>query len=542
VNLTEAQYEAVYSHDRNLVVVAGAGSGKTRVLVERYLALLDAHPDWSLNALVAITFTRKAAQEMRDRVRQSLEERLANAVPEKQDLWARRLASMDSARIDTIHGLCATILRANAAEAGLDPDFAVLDEVEAALILDGAIETALQDMAASDDPALTLFAEHDNSSVTQVLRTFASLELPDAPDDLMAQWQMQWQQAAEAHVRRLCTDATLLAALDWIPDGGWPEGDKLMDVWTQVHEGCETLLNHNAALDSRLVALDQVTRAINLRSGSKKAWGEDGLQIAKDHLRDIRSCCQQAQIRIGTSPGSLDEEAARLIPLWLRLIRQVQVYYAEVKQREGLLDFEDLEQHTRDLLTEYPQVRQRYQDAEFQHLLVDEFQDTNARQWSIIQSLADPQRPGSLFIVGDQKQSIYAFRGADVSVFGAVRQQLVSIGGGEIALNRSFRSHRPLIGCFNALFARILEQDPASPVARYQTALDQPLEAERLDPPGSSPSLELLLVNTGSESAAPYHSEDYRRWEAYQIARRIQAMIDGWDEVEVANGHQPVTE
>src|SRR5664279_4326057 len=121
--LTTAQNDAIYNHDDNLIVVAGAGSGKTFVLVERYLALLDRHPEWSLNALVAITFTQKAAQEMRDRVRQHLQRRVDEAEGQAGERWANRLAAMDSARIDTIHGLCAAILRGNAAEAGVDPGF-----------------------------------------------------------------------------------------------------------------------------------------------------------------------------------------------------------------------------------------------------------------------------------------------------------------------------------------------------------------------------------------------------------------------------------
>src|ERR1041385_7342215 len=101
---TQSQETAVHQHGKNLIVVAGAGSGKTYVLVERYLALLDANRDWPLNALVAITFTKKAAQEMRDRVRQALEKRYhTQNDPSERDLWAARMAAMDSARIDTIH-------------------------------------------------------------------------------------------------------------------------------------------------------------------------------------------------------------------------------------------------------------------------------------------------------------------------------------------------------------------------------------------------------------------------------------------------------
>src|SRR5579871_5075782 len=133
MTLTPAQETEITNSSDNLVVVAGAGSGKTFVLVERYLALLDAHPDWPLNALVAITFTQKAAQEMRDRVRQHLQRQADNAEGDDAARWANRVAAMDSARIDTIHGLCSTILRANAAEAGVDPGFEVLDEIEASV-------------------------------------------------------------------------------------------------------------------------------------------------------------------------------------------------------------------------------------------------------------------------------------------------------------------------------------------------------------------------------------------------------------------------
>ncbi len=142
MSLTDAQYTAIHNHADNLIVIAGAGSGKTYVLVRRYLALLDRNPDWALNALVAITFTQKAAQEMRDRVRQHLQQQ-ADADPDTER-WANRLAAMDSARIDTIHGLCASILRANAAAANVDPAFTVLDEIEMRVLIDRAIDDVLR--------------------------------------------------------------------------------------------------------------------------------------------------------------------------------------------------------------------------------------------------------------------------------------------------------------------------------------------------------------------------------------------------------------
>lgn len=189
-----------------------------------------------------------------------------------------------------------------------------------------------------------------------------------------------------------------------------------------------------------------------------------------------------------------------------------------------------------DLLAARPEVAARYHAAEFRHLLVDEFQDTNAAQWAIVSALADPDAPGSLFLVGDQKQSIYAFRGADVSVFHEARARLGPQA--EIALARSFRTHQPLVTAFNALFARILSRDPASPVYNYQTDLGVPMDAARADPPGGGPFIEVLLVNK-SAGDDRVNADDARRWEAYEIAQRIQAMVQARTPVYDRSSGQP---
>src|SRR5436190_11774442 len=115
---TVEQRDAIFTHDRNLIVTAGAGSGKTRVLVDRFIAVLEANPDWPLPSIVAITFTEKAAREMRDRVRQAIENRILQATTGRDEVairrWRDHQSALDSARIGTIHGLCTSILRANA--------------------------------------------------------------------------------------------------------------------------------------------------------------------------------------------------------------------------------------------------------------------------------------------------------------------------------------------------------------------------------------------------------------------------------------------
>jgi len=522
--MTPQQEQAVREHGRNLVVVAGAGSGKTRVLVERYLALLDCNPDWPLNALVAITFTRKAAQEMRDRVRQALEERLRSALnDETRAVWAARLASIDSARIDTIHGLCASLLRANAAEAGLDPDFAVLDEVEAGIVLDSALDAALQ--AALHDPtsgAARLFAEYDAKALRAALADFIAADLPPPPADLLSVWQAAWEADAVAALDTLCADPTFVEATSWQPSGGWPQTpDKLLDVWHEARRLCA--LVQAGEIPARAAALAALKSAVRLNVGSKRAWGsEEALTEAKSVLKALRSLAEQTANTIGEPPGPLDTQAAALLPAWYDLIERAQTAYRTAKRRLRALDFDDLERLTANLLAAHPDVAARYRAAEFRHLLVDEFQDTNAAQWAIISALADLDSPGRLFLVGDQKQSIYAFRGADVSVFQAARARLGPQA--EIALARSFRAHQPLVTAFNAVFSRILTRDPASPVYNYQTDLGAPMDAARANPPGSGPFVELLLVNK-SASEDKLNADDVRRWEACEIAQRIHALV-----------------
>lgn len=527
MDYTPEQRTAVFNHQQNLIVVAGAGSGKTRVLVERYLALLDAHPEWPLNALVAITFTKKAAGEMRDRVRRGLEIRLQGVTsPAERQRWAGLLAQMDSARIDTIHGLCATILRANAAEARIDPDFIVLDETEAALLLESVIDDVLAQIVMHNDPVVALFAEYEQRLVRSVLANKALLDAEwNAPvGDLFEQWRLQWAQEAAAEVERFKAEAERIGTI--IP----PEIDDPLAHGWQVCAQCLDSLYAPGEIDDYLSALYAIGE-ISLKGGSTKKWGVDKeiLDEFRGQLRAIREAVRLALKAIGQPPGEVDRHAARLLPLWSDLLLRVRESYQQIKNEQGMLDFDDLERLTLDLLTAYPHVRTRYRDAEFRHLLVDEFQDTNKRQWGIIQALADVHKGGSLFVVGDPKQSIYAFRGADVSVFEAVQGQVVRAGGMAVAMACSFRTHGPLVNCFNAVFEKLLVRDANSPVREFEVTLGEAMSAHRAAPPSSAPTFELLLIDR-QENGTPkdgekLSAEERRQWEAAEIARRLHELV-----------------
>jgi ATP-dependent helicase/nuclease subunit A len=531
---TPDQARAIDIRDHNLIVIAGAGSGKTRVLVERYLALLDANPDWPLNALVAITFTKKAAEEMRDRVRQGLENRLyAASEPTEIDRWTALFSQIDSARIDTIHGLCADLLRANAAEARLDPDFEVLDEVDAAILLEDTVDTVLVALAASDDPALELLTEYDSRTLQHTLTDeallLASLK-QHSPEEVLDYWRAMWEEEA---VRRFDDFCRWLDGADTYEP---VERDRLGEHWQTCLQAINRIQN-SAILAERLGACGEIAD-VDLRVGSATAWGgKKALRQSKDALKAIREYARDVMRAVGDPPGGDEERAAQLTPLWVSLIRRVSAAYRQAKTEQSLLDFNDLEQMTSDLLKNRS-VQARYRNAEFRHLLVDEFQDTNDTQWQIIQRLAGTDRQGSMFVVGDQKQSIYAFRGADVSVFGQVRDQIVAAGGKEIPLAISFRTHQPLVTCFNELFARLLVRDPHSPVAAYQVERGGEMAAHRTAPPQDSPPLELLLIDRYQydDEGQPIPDEegkvkalsadDRRRWEALEIAQRLRAMVE----------------
>jgi ATP-dependent helicase/nuclease subunit A len=530
---TESQRQAIYTR-RSAIVVAGAGSGKTRVLVERYLTLLEENPDWSLNALVAITFTRKAAGEMRDRVRSALERKRYDAQL-ADDLnamkrWANLLSQMDSARITTIHALCADLLRANAAEANLDPDFVVLDETAAAVLLSSALEDAFARIAELDEygnpsPALKVFETYDLKTIRDSLMDsdVLSRAFDDLPDDLFAHWTAQWEREVDEALHRLFFTPRFIEASAWSVAGGFPQGDKLADVWIRVRE-CLDSLRSGSDAHHCFTLLSELASAqfINLTVGSAKAWGgKEILSEAKDALKIIREASQEALKIAGAPPDALDQHAAELVPAWLMLIRHVQQVYRAAKTKQSALDFNDLEHLTAKLLAESPDVVARYRNGEIFHLLVDEFQDTNEAQWTIAQGLAGLDRPGSLFVVGDPKQSIYAFRGADVSVFNEVQAQIHHIGGEQIHLSRSFRTHAPLVNRFNRLFQHILTVDDSSPVRAYQVDAGEPMEAQRDTPPCDDPDLVVLLMD---EQAAKDAGVPAREWEAAEIAQRLKAL------------------
>ncbi|KXK19478.1 MAG: UvrD/REP helicase [Chloroflexi bacterium OLB15] len=512
--LTETQRAAIYRHDCNIAVSAGAGSGKTFILTNRFLALLEARPEWRLNQIVAITFTQKAAGEMRDRVRELL---LAKAAETGDEQWQARLNEMDSARIGTIHSLCASLLRANAAVMGIDPDFAVLDDAQSLLMRQNAVEDSLRDLAGMPESVLTLFDEYDPQLVINTLGESLRFDMRDLPPNLFERWNQAYEFALQQTIRQL-THTELVAAARDFGFEGINGSDKLTEVWHECAGHMRALSSSDP--ETAFNALRALSQARVGNVGGGGVWGD--VKSYRAVLIGAVAACKEAFATLGDAPNDNDARAALLLEGWRQAVTLAGDHYQRLKDAAHALDFDDLELKTRELLA-IPEVAARYDGAEFQHLLVDEFQDTSGAQWHIVRALANPQRAGALFIVGDPKQSIYRFRGADPTTFEQAQRAIIGSGGLSLSLDESFRSHQPLVGCFNAAFSRILIRDELSPVARYQSTLGMPMHAHRVQPPCDEAAIELCLYNPKRMDEA--NSEERRVWEAQTIARQIQTLI-----------------
>jgi ATP-dependent helicase/nuclease subunit A len=460
MNLNAEQQRAVDA--RGLVFVsAGAGTGKTKVLVERFArAVCDEGID--VDSILVITYTEKTAGELRARIRARLVER------GRPDL-ARAL---DGAWISTIHGFCHRLLRSHPFAAGVDPRFRVLDESQGRVLRGEAFAEALAAFCANDDPArLRLLAIYGADGLRRML-TGVYETLRSAGRELVLE--LGERRSLTARVDELREAARCLA-----------EDERSGEAQRETARRTITHLEQDSAAD-RLFDL-----------GDLRLRGERAASY-----EEARKRVEQA---------ALDGLAAADRDLLQELLTGFAAAYQEAKDRESALDFEDLQLRARDLLRDDDAIREREQ-LRFRSIMVDEFQDTNRLQCELIDLIAGPRGGCERFFVGDEFQSIYGFRHADVQVF---RERRQAGGDGVLPLTMNYRSRPEVLAVVNHLFGNDFGDE------------FQPLTASGDFPdPVFGPPVELLVTDKSTYSGTDLH---WRRGEARAIARRIRDLIDGGD-------------
>ena len=453
--LNEEQLAAVEA-EGSVFVSAGAGTGKTSVLVERYVrAVCDRGID--VESILVITYTRKAAGELRTRIRAALRER------GRPDL-AREL---DGAWISTIHGFCARLLRAHPFAAGLDPRFRELEDAGAAVLRGEAFERALEAFCAGGDPErLRLLATYRAAGLRRML-TGVYETLRSAGRDL----ELELGERADIAnaVGALRVEAEALAA-------------DVSATETQCRNASEAL------------------RVVTSSSPPEKL-----VDLSAFASRGGRAASFESA-RKGVEQAALEELAAADRDLLQELLERFGAEYAATKRRESVVDFEDLQLAARDLLRDDPSVREATQ-LRFRMVMVDEFQDTNRLQCELIDLVAHSDLT-EVFTVGDEFQSIYGFRHADLEVFRERRAQASTL----LALTRNYRSRPQVLEAVNHLFGDAFGDD-------YQPLA---ASAEFADPVFGNP-VELLVTDKTSFAGTKEH---WRAGEARRIAGRVRELVD----------------
>ena len=495
-----------------LFVEAGAGSGKTSVLVSRAqtLTLEDGIP---IANIAAVTFTERAAAELRDRLRARLEQAALHTTrAEQRERALAALDDLDTAAIGTLHSFAQRILSEHPIEAGIPPLIEVLDEVGSSVAFEerwAQLRTELLDdttMSATINMALAagISLDHVRSLITKLNsdwdlvkeRVVAPGRPPEPTLPDLSPLVAQARQLAAMAIH--CTG----------PDDLFLDKLQRLSGWTDELES---------------VSGDDLAQLAVLKGAGDLRWSYGKAHSWGGRLAQLRDQCRDWQQSACLVVSQLVESTLRSIVYWcgVRVLES-----AETRRGEGRLEFHDLLVLARNLVREDADVRADLQ-LRYQRLLLDEFQDTDPIQIEIAVRIAggsgatqahweDVHVPqGSLFVVGDPKQSIYRFRRADIAMYLRAQQML----GGQVSLTTNFRSGAPILDWVNKVFSQVIVPDPAKQ-PKYQ-----PLTAYRVGPTVGAP----VTVLGAAEHTFKLTAAELREREAVDVARSVvQALDQGW--------------
>ena len=513
MQFTPSQQDAL-NIERHICVTAGAGSGKTTVLVERYLKILRKGCVGPQN-IVAITFTEKAAAEMKERVIEGLNE--AEDITNSDYL----LDQMSSAYISTIHAFCSRILREFPFQAKVPANFSILQGIEQKLLLQETLKETLKKIATNPNdqhrPELTHLLQHygNQKKLVEIFSTMVDKR------DIVAKLERKiYNDRSDTQVRVDLEQRVLKKSMSAIDV---PEFIRCLKTVAQVASGrnVEAVEDLTQQLEARYATdpnssevarlLKQFIDLITIKSGAIARSAFIGTRTdttgIETEINFLVSTVKKIKLLLDleTDDDFLLNTVRDLLTLYNRVLND----YDTAKLSQSMLDFNDLQLKTRDLLRDNEEIRDEFVKRH-KYYMIDEYQDTNELQYELVMLLTNELKSANLFIVGDPKQSIYGFRGADVRVFNRTRREIVDNGGKRISLAENFRSLRDVIGFVNYFFERLMGMGDENEFEVEYEALTQARHAK------TNGAVEILLGKDGDASVD----------ECELIAQHIRNMID----------------
>jgi len=487
-----ARTRAANDLDTTLFVEAAAGTGKTTTLIARILSAVTTGRA-RLHEIVAITFTEKAAGELKVRLREELEKKLAGVA------LRQALADLERAQITTIHSFCASVLRERPVEAGVDPQFRVADELQRSLLLDGAWADWLTTELANNPAALrqALFREVR----MEQLQELATLLVDHRSRLATGNWPAPTAIGIRAQWQKFCDR---VPALERCLKHCVAPADKYAQ---NARTFCDTLPQLANASEERLVA---VLTSLELTSPRKKADFD-----CDDAFRECRDLIKELKEDLDSFSAATDHNFLVTLLNWLH---GFVAHFQECKRQQAVLDFDDLLEKTRDLLGDAGVLAELRTRTKF--LLVDEFQDTDPVQAEIVLALGGGP-PGKLFIVGDPKQSIYGFRRADIEMYAGIRRQLK---GEVLQFQQNFRSQAAVLDWVNAVFSPLI-QKPA----------DGDYQPDYIPLLATHPAAAPVTILKPASMPEKQSMDELRRAEATALAHHLRELVETgkakWGEV-----------
>jgi len=524
--LTAQQQEAVAARG-NVLVVAGAGAGKTRTLVERCLAwLLEEQNQGSVDEILMVTFTQAAAAEMRKRLRAGLEQAQARSGSAR---LAEQLALLETAQICTLHSFCFELVSQHFYELGLDPQLTILSNEESQVLARRTLDDLLEAVYDSEEPADLAIqrliqatgGDWDKPIRDLIGRLHKYAQTLRDPEGWFAAQEAGFRSAEPEQWRAWLMAEMQRWRASWLP---------LLQRQPPANKNaarCATTLQALGANATR----SQCAAALALVGEIDQSWPRpkgqwrDPIKDFFDEAEFLLSICEMSG-----EADPLAEDWNWTRPSMLALLEAARRFggaFAQAKRNAGSMDFQDLEQFALRLLWEQdrPSAIARQWRRQLRLIFVDEFQDINGAQEAIIQALAREGEEANRFLVGDVKQSIYRFRLADPRIF--VKYKTAWAPGGPpgrvLGLSENFRSHEGIVDFVNALFAPLMREGLGGVNYDQEARLrfgGREGRAGMSSTPGARAPVELLLRRLGEGGEEDDSASDAEK-EARLVGRRL---------------------